>query len=133
VIALWSRLAEPRARRAKNQITPEQLARLVESATVFTAEQVDAPAQLDPEETLLLTYPDSLRRARTGGEAVIEFVVDTAGAVEWETVGVVAATHPLLAEAARSAARSARFIPAQRAGRPVRQLVQLPLRWDPKV
>lgn len=132
VIALWSRVPEPRPRRAKNPVTAEQLARLVEQATVFTAEQVDQAARLDTAETLDLTYPDSLRRAKTGGEAVVEFVVDTAGAVEWETVGVVAATHPLLADAARSAARTARFLPAQRAGRVVRQLVQLPLRWDPK-
>jgi TonB family protein len=132
VIALWSRVPDPRPRRAKNAITAEELARLVESATVFTADQVEQQARLDPEETLELSYPDSLRRARSGGEAVIEFVVDTSGAVEWETVGVVAATHPSLADAARTAARTARFLPAQRAGRAVRQLVQLPLRWDPK-
>ena len=131
VIALWSRVPEPRARRAKNPVTAEQLARMVETATVFTAEQVEQAAAFDPEETFLLNYPDSLRRARAAGEAVIEFVVDTTGAVEWETVGVVTATHPLFADAARAAARTARFLPAQRAGRPVRQFVQLPLRWDP--
>jgi TonB family protein len=68
----------------------------------------------------------------SAAEAVVEFVVDTSGAVEWETVGVVAATHPQLAESARAAMRTARFVPAQRAGRLVRQLVQLPLRWDPQ-
>jgi TonB family protein len=132
VIALWSRLPDARPRKPKNAITAEQLERLVESATVFTAEQVDQPAQLDPSESLDLAYPDSLRRAKSGGEAVVEFVVDTAGRVEVETLGVVTATHPMLADAARTAARSARFVPAQRAGRTVRQLVQLPLRWDPK-
>ena len=132
VIALWSRVPEPRPRQAKNPVTAEQLARLVESATVYTAEQVDQAAQLDTAEMLELSYPDSLRNARVGGEAVAEFVVDTSGAVEFETVGVVAATHPLFADAARRAARTARFLPAQRAGRTVRQLVQLPLRWDPK-
>jgi TonB family protein len=131
VIALWSRVPEPRARRAKNPVTAEQLARLVETASVFTAEQVDQAAQLDTSETLQLFYPDSLRRNKTAGEALIEFVVDTAGGVEWETVGVVSASHQQFAEAARRAARTARFLPAQRAGRLVRQLVQLPLRWDP--
>jgi TonB family protein len=130
VIALWSRVPEPRARRAKHPVTAEQLARLVETATVFTAEQVDRPARLDSTQSLEVTYPDSLRRARAGGEAIIEFVVDTTGAVEWETVGVVAATHPQFAEAARVTARGARFLPAERAGRPVRQLAQLPLRWE---
>jgi len=131
VIALWSRVPDPRPRRAKNPVTAEQLARLVEQATVYTADQVDQAAQLDTAETLDLSYPDSLRRAKTGGEAIVEFVVDTAGNVEWETVGVVAATHPALGDAARVTARTARFLPAQRAGRFVRQLVQLPLRWDP--
>ncbi len=131
VIALWSRVPEPGSRRPKNPVTAEQLARLVEQATVFTADQVQQPAQLDTAEMLDLRYPDGMRRAKTAGEAVVEFVVDTAGRVEWETVGVVAATHPEFAEAARMAARTARFLPAQRAGRVVRQLVQLPLRWDP--
>lgn len=130
VIALWSRVPEPQGRRPKHPVTAEMLARLVESATVFTADQVDRPARLDSTESLVVTYPDSLRRARAGGEAIVEFVVDTTGRVEVETVGVVAATHPQLAEAARATARGARFFPAERAGRPVRQLAQLPLRWE---
>ena len=67
-----------------------------------------------------------------GGDALVEFVVDTAGAVEPETIGVVAATLPEFGRAARVAAVSAKFTPARRQGRPVRQLIQLPLRWEPK-
>jgi TonB family protein len=133
VIALWSRMPEPTGRRGKRTpVTAEMLARLVESATVYTVDQVDEPARLDSAHAVNVRYPEELRRAKTVGEAVAEFVVDTSGAVEFETVGVVAATHPLFADAARRAARTARFLPAQRAGRTVRQLVQLPLRWDPK-
>lgn len=132
VIALWSRVPEPGTRRPKHPVTAEMLARLVETATVFTADQVDRPARLDSTESLMLTYPDSLRRARAGGEALVEFVVDTTGRVEAETVGVVAATHPQFADAARMTARQARFLPAERAGRLVRQLAQLPLRWEGK-
>lgn len=132
VIALWSRVPDPQTRRPKRPVTAEMLARLVESATVFTADQVDRPARLDSTESLVLTYPDSLRRARAGGEALVEFVVDTTGRVEVETVGVVAATHAQFADAARATARQARFLPAERAGRLVRQLAQLPLRWEGK-
>ncbi len=130
VIALWSRLPEPRPRNSGRTYTAADLERLVEAATVYTAEQVDRPARLDSTATLAVTYPDSLRNTHTSGEATVEFVVDTTGAVELGTVGLVAASNPRFGDAARLAAVDARFIPAERAGRTVRQLVQLPLRWD---
>lgn len=133
VIALWTRMPDPLPRRGKRTpVTAEMLARLVESATLYTAEQVDEPARLDTADMVVLGYPDELRRAGTGGEALVEFVVDTAGRVEVETVGVVAATHPQFAREARVAASTAKFLPARRGGRTVRQLAQLPLRWEPK-
>ena len=130
VIALWSRLPELRPKRPGRTYTAADLERLVDAATVYTADQVDRPAHLDSSKTLAVTYPDSLRNTHTPGEAMVEFVVDTTGAVEIGTVGVVAASHPGFADAARLAATDARFIPAERAGHPVRQLVQLPLRWE---
>jgi TonB family protein len=133
VIALWTRMPEPSGRRGRRTpVTAEMLARLVESATVYTAEQVDEPARLDSSQAISPRYPDELRRAKTAGDALVEFVVDTAGAVEPETIGLVAATHPQFGQAAREAAADARFVPARRAGRPVRQLAQLPLRWEGK-
>lgn len=130
VIALWSRLPDPRPRKPGRVFTAADLERLVEAATVYTADQVDRPAHLDSTATLAVTYPDSLRNTHTPGEATVEFVVDTTGVVELGTVGVVSASHPRFADAARLAATEARFIPAERAGRTVRQLVQLPLRWE---
>lgn len=130
VIALWTRLPEPRPRRSKNAITAEQLAALVASASLYTADQVDRAATLDTTQAFDVAYPDSLRRASIPGTAVVEFVVDTAGRVEPETIGVVTATHPRFAQAAQLAARQARFIPAEKAGHRVRQLIQLPLRWE---
>jgi TonB family protein len=132
VIALWTRMPEPTARRRGNRtpVTAEMLARLVETATVFTAEQVDEAARLDSTHTLAPRYPDQLRRTRTPGNALVEFVVDTSGRVEPETVGLVSASLPEFAQAAREAAAEARFLPARRAGRPVRQLAQLPLVWE---
>lgn len=133
VIALWTRMPDPAPRRGKRTpVTAEMLARLVESATVYTAEQVDEPARLDTAETLTPRYPDDLRRTRTAGDALVEFVVDTTGAVERETIGLVAATHPEFGRAAREAAAEAKFLPARREGRTVRQLTQLPLRWEGK-
>ena len=131
VIALWSRLPDLKPRTPKHVYTAADLEQLVEAATVYTADQVDRPAHLDSTATLAVTYPDSLRNTHTAGEATVEFVVDTAGAVEAGTIGVVAASHPGFADAARLAATDAHFVPAERAGHTVRQLVQLPLRWQP--
>ena len=131
VIALWSMVAEPRPRRSKAKpVTADQLAALVESATVYTADQVDQPAQPDPEEPLAPYYPDSLKSAKISGHVVLEFVVDTAGNVETETIGVVLSTHPRFAESARNAVWRAAFTPAVRQGRRVRQLVQIPVQFQ---
>jgi TonB family protein len=131
VIALWSRLAEPRPKRSKQKpVTADQLAALVASATVYTADQVDQPAQPDPEEPLQPYYPDSLKAAKAAGHVVLEFVVDTLGNVETETIGVVLSTHPRFAESARNAVWRASFTPAVRQGRRVRQLVQLPVHFE---
>ena len=130
VVAVWSRLPEPAERTNGRKYTAADLARLVEAATVYTADQVDRPARLDSTVTLSVNYPDSLRNRHTPGQATVEFVVDTTGAVELGTIGVVAASNPSFGDAARQAATTARFVPAAREGRLVRQLVQLPLRWE---
>ena len=75
-------------------------------------------------------YPEALKRARTAGDVLIEFVVDTAGVPELGTVGIVAASHPAFGTAARDAVASARFTPAFKAGKPVRQLVQVPVKFE---
>lgn len=130
VIALWSRMAERRPKQSrKKPLTAEELNALVASATVYTAEQVDRAVQPDSEVPVEAFYPDSLRSSRASGVAVVEFVVDPAGRVEGETVSVVMASHPAFAAAARESVFSARFVPAILKGRPVRQIVQLPLEF----
>ncbi|MGH7720447.1 MAG: TonB family protein [Gemmatimonadaceae bacterium] len=71
-----------------------------------------------------------LHAAGATGGVVAEFVVDTAGRVELETFNVVSSTHPRFTEAVRRALPAARFTPALLAGRRVRQLVQLPFRFE---
>ena len=131
VIALWSRVAEPRPRRSKRKpVTAEELASAVAAATLYTADQVDQPAQPDSTEPVQPYYPDSLKAAKIPGHVLLEFVVDTLGNVETETIGVVLSTHPRFAEAARNAVWRAAFVPAIRQGRRVRQLVQLPVQFE---
>lgn len=129
VIALWSRVPEPRPRSKRKALTAADLAQLVEQATVFTEEQVDVPVQADTVRPVVPRYPEELRRAHVPGEARVEFVVDTLGKVETETLNVASATHPLFGQAARDAIFSAEFLPAQRQGRRVRQLVLLTVRF----
>jgi len=131
VVAVWSRMPERRPRKSKNKpVTAEELNALIASATVYTAEQVDRAAQVDSEMPVEAYYPDSLKQNKVSGVAVVEFVVDTVGRVETETINVVLASHPGFARAAREAVFSARFIPALLRGRPVRQIVQLPMQFQ---
>lgn len=131
VIAVWSRMPERQPKRSKRKpVTAEDLQKLIASATVYTADQVDQPARADSSLMLEPLYPDSLKQSHTSGSAVVEFVVDTEGHVELETISVVMASHPAFARAARDAAPSARFFPAILKGRPVRQVVQLPVEFQ---
>ncbi|MDQ6831725.1 MAG: TonB family protein [Gemmatimonadota bacterium] len=128
-IVLWSREGEPRQRRDNGKTASAELAALIDAHTVFTADQVDIPARPDTA-TIRPAYPDSLYRARVPGMVVAEFVVDSVGEVSMDQFSIVASTHPLFSEAVRRALPVAKFIPARRAGRAVRQAVQWPFRFS---
>ena len=77
-------------------------------------------------KSTLLRYLIGLQ-APPAGRVVLQFVVDTAGAVEPATVRVREATHPAFAAAARAAVAQWRFRPATLApGCPVKFLVTAP-------
>jgi Gram-negative bacterial tonB protein. len=61
---------------------------------------------------------------------VAEFVVDDKGFIEPGTLTIASATHPYFASAVRSALDGAVFRAAKLAGKSVRQLVQLPFRFQ---
>jgi protein TonB len=89
----------------------------------FTDREVDQPAMARPDNPVP-PYPEPLRAAGRDGEALLQFVVDTAGRAEPGSVRVLQATDPLFGEAVRATLPRMRFIPATVAGRPVRMLVQ---------
>jgi TonB family protein len=64
------------------------------------------------------------------GQVLVEFVVDTSGSVVVESISSVSSTHPQFTDAVRRALREASFSPARISGRAVRQLVQLPVRFE---
>jgi protein TonB len=69
-------------------------------------------------------YPATLRAAMIEGSVVLQFVVDSTGRVEPQSVSVLRPAHSLFIDSARRWLTRTRYTPAQIGGRPVRQLVQ---------
>lgn len=69
-------------------------------------------------------YPPALRAASVEGEVIVRFVVDTVGRLEPGSIGILAATHPLFADAVADWLRRTRYAPAEYGGGRVRQLVE---------
>jgi TonB family protein len=108
----------------------EPLANLFErrADSVYFAEQVDNPAAYD-ERSAAPVYPDSLRRAGITGVVMLQFIVDTAGRVEMETVRLIESTNVRFTEAVLTALPRMLFHPAILEGHKARQLVELPFRF----
>ncbi len=92
---------------------------------VFPRDAVDRSVVLMPGSASP-RYPELLRASGVQGGVMMEFVVDTAGRAEPGSLRVLQSDHPLFAEAVKSALIRMRFVPAEVAGRKVRQLVQQP-------
>ena len=122
VIAVWSRPFRPRPVSEVRVADPQAL---VDSGHAYPADSVDVVAQLD-QQSAEPAYPDGMWRQGQGGHVVAEFVVDTSGSVEMNTVVIVSATTREFAEAVRGALATASFAPAMRNGRAVRQVVHQP-------
>jgi TonB family protein len=124
-ILIWSRGVDTDP--INRQPAPvSELERLVAGSSVFTPDQVDRQAILDERQPLELGFPPALFAAGTRGLVVAEFVIDSLGRVENETIGIVSSTHPLFTEAVRSALVNATYVPAIKKGHAVRQIVQQP-------
>lgn len=76
-----------------------------------------------------LRYPDMLRSANVEGEVLAQFVVDTTGRVEANSVKILKSSHDLFTNAVQQALRAARYYPAEIGGRKVKQLVQQPFNF----
>lgn len=94
-------------------------------AGVYFDFQVDKPAVLAPG-TSGPRYPDSLRTQGVQGDVLVQFVVEANGSVRGESIKVLLAQHPELAQTVVTALRDMQFLPAMRQQQPVAQLVQQP-------
>jgi protein TonB len=91
----------------------------------FTPDQVEKLAALAPGNAPP-RYPEVLRNAGVEGEVTAIFVVDEKGRAEEGSIRFVRSDNQLFQDAVRVALSRMRFVPAEVAGRRVRQLVQMP-------
>jgi TonB family protein len=99
----------------------------MEGVALFRSE-VDAPAVLDTGNREP-SYPVELQRSGVGGRVLLELEVDTTGRADPRTITVMEATHPTFSTAAVASAREWRFSPAKFDGKPVRQMMELNVRF----
>jgi protein TonB len=71
-------------------------------------------------------YPDMLKSAQVEGEVLAQFVVDTTGRAEMSTFKILKTSNDLFSVSVKNVLPRMRFIPAEAAGRKVKQVVQLP-------
>ena len=95
---------------------------------VYTALQVDQMVERYASSAAPV-YPPELEARRTEGLVVAAYVVDAAGRVDTTTIKVLESDHPRFTESVRTALAEARFRPAKRGGKSVRQLVQQRFRF----
>src|SRR5688572_4123605 len=129
-IVIWTGFDERRRKARQAATPPAELAKQVEDRRLFTADQVDVVARTDSGSAVRPAYPDSLYRERVTGQVLVEFVVDTTGLVVQESISGISSTHTLFTDAVRRSLRDAHFHPATIAGKKVRQLVQLPVKFE---
>jgi hypothetical protein len=131
-IIIWSREGELKPRQRKGAVSAAaQLAKLVDNRSVLTAAEVDVPAHQHPERPVRPQYPVSLFDAGIPGSVMAEFVVDPSGTVNMDTFSVVFASTQAFTEAVERALRDALYVPAQRKGYPVAQVVQHEFKFVP--
>lgn len=96
---------------------------------VLTADKVYSVLQVDQmveryEDSAVPVYPPELSARGKQGKVDATYVVDTMGRVDTTTIHVMQSDDSLFSQSVRTALGGARFRPAKRAGKTVRQLVQ---------
>ncbi|HWZ60899.1 MAG TPA: TonB family protein [Gemmatimonadaceae bacterium] len=74
-------------------------------------------------------FPDEMRSRGKGGEVIVQYVVDTLGRVDVNSVEVIKSTDNSFTRSVKSVLAEMRFFPAETAGHRVRQMVQQSFRF----
>ena len=97
--------------------------------TAFSVLEVDEMVERY-EGSAAPIYPPDLIATATEGQVDAIYVVDTIGRVDTTTIQVIQSNDPRFTESVRNALGEARFHPAKRGGKHVRQLVQQRFRFQ---
>jgi protein TonB len=74
-------------------------------------------------------YPEILRAAGVEGTVLVQFIVDTAGHAELQSLQVLHSTHELFVRSVRASLPGMGFLPAETGGRKVRMWVRMPFEF----
>jgi TonB family protein len=99
------------------------------SDTAFSVLEVDEMVERY-EGSAAPIYPPDLIATGTEGQVDVTYVVDSIGRVDTTTIQVLDSNDPRFSESVRTALGDARFRPAKRGGKAVRQLVQQRFRFQ---
>ena len=91
--------------------------------SIFSEVWVDSVVSRD-ESSAAPVYPPQLLRNNIEGIVFAQFVVDTTGLVDEQSIRILTSTHPLFTNSVETALGGMRFRPAMRSGRHVHQLVE---------
>ena len=75
-------------------------------------------------------YPDELRDAKIEGAVLVQFVLDTLGRPDMETLKVLKSTHDLFTQAVMGSLPNMAFYPALVGDKKVKQLIQMPFNFS---
>lgn len=106
------------------RVVPEPTA----AENAYSILDVDSAAVRDPASAAPI-YPPLMVEKEIEGSALIRFVVDSTGYVDFATVQIIRATNPLFSKAVTDAMPGMRFRPAMAGNQPVRQLVEQEFRF----
>jgi TonB family protein len=90
--------------------------------------QVDKPVLQRPGNPHA-QYPDEMRSRGRIGDVTVQYVVDTTGRVDMNTIEIIKSTDPTFTNSVKSVLPEMRFFPAETAGHRVRQMVQQSFRF----
>jgi TonB family protein len=97
---------------------------LPRDTTIYSEADVDTTAEMLPGSPSPV-YPQQLRERGIGGSVVLRFVVDEMGQPDANHVRLITSPDPNLTAAVYRSLYYAKFRPAIRKGRPVREWVQM--------
>jgi TonB family protein len=132
VPALGNALPKTGARELAFSDLPHGLGPMLEGPgdAVHLAAEVDEPATVIRAQAPV--YPPAMASAGIAGKVSLEFVVDTLGRAEEQSVRVVGEASPMFERAARTSILGSLYRPARARGRTVRQLVRQSVVFRPE-